>query len=902
MTKKITLLLAFSIILPALFFGQGETSNWYFGNNAGIRFNNDGTVTALSDGRLDTFEGCTTISDALGDLLFYTDGIVVYDRNHNIMQNGSGLHGDPSSTQSALIVPKPLDPNIYYVFTVDTSTSEDDPDFGLNYSIIDIRLNNGNGAITQKNINLLNDCSEKIAAVIKDCSDKTIWVVTFSSQLGSGSFDTYHAFEISTSGVSTNAVKSTFSHLSVDDPRGYLKFSNDGKKMASANMRFGLQIFDFNPMTGVVSNLQRLGINGANKESYGVEFSPNNRFLYTHSSNIVEGELKHSSSLIQFDLEALDITASQVEIDYSKIYRGALQLGANGKIYRTISLDYSTGTPFLGVINNPNQKGVAANYQHNAIALGNNSTQGLPPFIQSFFNKTDLILNADGTSSGSTTICEGESFTLEAEEIVGAIYNWEKDGNPVANPDNHLFHIDNAEHIDSGRYSLEIVPPDSTECKILAESLIEVLDIPIRHNLSLVQCDIDIDDTQDGITDFNLQQAKGNSENEYLFYESMVDRDNDNPLEDEVLYRNVQPFNQTLFFKEINEGGCENYGELELQVNTVTLTNNNQNHLYACDENPNDTILSATFDLKGAVQMNYPNSTVEFYGSLNDVVMEQNPLTDNFTTESKTVYARFENSNECQDVLKIELIVNPTPIFELSDVFEICSDNPLLMINGPEGFDSYHWTKNDGMVPQTISNSQIVSISDIGDYSLEVGYVYNNGLESVACTNISAFEVVPSNRAVINKVVVQDFSSNNTVLIEASGDGDYEYSLDGINYVDSNFFESVAPGIFTLHIRDKKGCGVVKQSISVMGYPKFFTPNGDGINDYWSLIGLSKDLQANSSVSIFDRYGAFLTHIEPTSRGWDGVLNGKFLPSSDYWFKASLEDGRVFKGHFALKR
>ncbi|MBT8301331.1 MAG: hypothetical protein KJO63_08385, partial [Maribacter sp.] len=143
MKMKITLLLAFSIIFPALLLGQGETSNWYFGNNAGIRFNNNGTVTALDDGRLNTFEGCTTISNALGDLLFYTEGIVVYDRNHNVMQNGTGLYGDPSSTQSAIIVPQPLDPNIFYIFTVDTSVTETDPDFGLNYSIVDLTLNNG---------------------------------------------------------------------------------------------------------------------------------------------------------------------------------------------------------------------------------------------------------------------------------------------------------------------------------------------------------------------------------------------------------------------------------------------------------------------------------------------------------------------------------------------------------------------------------------------------------------------------------------------------------------------------------------------------------------------------------------------------------------------------------------
>jgi len=902
MKKKITLLLAFSIIFPVLIFGQGETSNWYFGNNAGIRFNNNGTVTALDDGRLNTFEGCATISDALGDLLFYTDGIIVYDRNHNVMQNGEGLYGDPSSTQSALIVPKPLDPNIFYIFTVDTSTFENDSDLGLNYSIVDITMNNSNGAVTQKNIRLLNDCSEKIAAVLKDCSDKTIYIVTLGSQFGSDKFDTFHAFEINAAGVSTNAIKSIFSNMSIEDARGYLKFSNDGKKMASANMRFGLQLFDFNAMTGVVSNLQELGINGINNNPYGVEFSPNSCFLYTHSSNFVERELKHSSSLVQFDLNASDISASQVEIDYNEIFRGALQLGANGRIYRTISQSYYSGTPFLGVIKNPNEKGTAANYQHNAIAISNNSTQGLPPFIQSFFNKTDLIFNADGTSSGSATICVGKPFTLEAEEIPGATYNWEKDGNPITNPDDHLFHIDEAESIDAGRYSLEIILPNPTECSILGESLIEVLDVPQNNNLTLVQCDLDKDITEDGITSFNLGQANEEPTFTYSFYENISDRDNDNPIKNILTYRNSNPFDQILYYKVLNEGGCENFGELELQVNSVTFDNNTQNILYACDENLNDEVLTASFDLMSIAQLKYPNSNISFYNTLQDAALEQQPLPSTITSQPRDVYARIENFNQCQDVFEIELVVNPSPLAELNEVYELCTDDPFLTINGPDGFDSYLWTRNDGIAPQTISNSQIVSISDIGDYSLEVSYAYNNNLESVACTNSSIFEVVPSNRAVIDKVVVHDFSSNNTVLIEASGDGNYEYSLDGIDYVDSNFFESVAPGIVTIHIRDKKGCGVIKRPISVMGYPKFFTPNGDNVNDYWSLIGLNKDLKSNSTVSIYDRYGTFLAQIEPVSKGWDGLLNGKSLPSSDYWFKANLEDGRIFKGHFTLKR
>ncbi len=193
MMRIVSIVLLIGLLCPTHFFGQGETSNWYFGNGAGITFNNDGSVTPVTNGKLDTFEGCATISDSFGDLLFYTDGIIVYNRNHEVMQNGGNLLGDPSSTQSALIVPKPGDPDIFFIFTVDTSAFENDPDRGLNYSTVDVSLNDGKGAVTQKNIPLLSDCSEKIAAVIKDCSDQSIWLLTFASIGGTNAtFNTFH--------------------------------------------------------------------------------------------------------------------------------------------------------------------------------------------------------------------------------------------------------------------------------------------------------------------------------------------------------------------------------------------------------------------------------------------------------------------------------------------------------------------------------------------------------------------------------------------------------------------------------------------------------------------------------------------------------------------------------------
>jgi len=401
--KKTLFLIVFTI-LGLSTNAQQEASNWYFGDNAGISFNQDGTITALNDGQLSTDEGCTSISDKdTGALLFYTDGITVFDTNGNIMVNGTGLHGSPSSTQSAIIIPKPMDSNIYYIFTVDTN-SFDQIDLGFKYSEVDITLNGGLGQVTQKNIILLQDSSEKISAVLNDCQSESIWVVTLANQSGTltnpFAFDTFHAFEVTAAGVNTTAMTSP-AGVTISDQRGYLKFSPDGTKLACANAQSGLFLYDFDLENGIVTGtptpLNVNSPNGANAE-YGIEFSPNSELLYVSSSNDFFSQapgqnnnpVNHFSSLVQFDLTAANIQASQIILNQKNGYRSALQLGPDGKIYRTNSETYNNGLRYLTFINNPNEVGLACDYDDtlNRVNLTNNSRQGLPPFIASFFVDT----------------------------------------------------------------------------------------------------------------------------------------------------------------------------------------------------------------------------------------------------------------------------------------------------------------------------------------------------------------------------------------------------------------------------------------------------------------------------------------------------------------------------------
>ena len=189
-----------------------------------------------------------------------------------------------------------------------------------------------------------------------------------------------------------------------------------------------------------------------------------------------------------------------------------------------------------------------------------------------------------------------------------------------------------------------------------------------------------------------------------------------------------------------------------------------------------------------------------------------------------------------------------------------------------------------------------LSVNAAGTYKVEV-------TNSYGCTRTRTIEVVESDIAKITDIKIVDLTDINSVEVIATGIGIYEYSLDGdYGYQDSNIFTNVSMGIHTVYVKDINKCGVITQEISVLGTPKFFTPNGDGYNDYWNIKGSNENFYPNAVISIFDKQGKLIHQINPYNPGWDGKLNGQDLPSDDYWFIAKFDDKRSAKGHFTLKR
>jgi len=429
------LLLAFVLVgNENILFAQLEANNGYFGNYAGVSFASGETV-ALLDGALNTSEGVATISNSSGLLLFYIDGQTIWNRNHQIMSNGTGLWGHSSSTQSGVVVKKPGNNTLYYVFTMDQVATGGI--HGVSYSIVDKNLGGGLGAVTIKNIEIVSNsnCTEKITAV-KHTNGMDIWVITHG-----WNNNQFLAFLVTNSGINTTPIISNTGqiHTGINRHRaGYLKSSPNGTYLALAVYDYDLSVMiemvKFNTLTGIVTTDSKCFYDFI-PSAYGIEFSPDNTKLYASGA-------RDNGKIFQYDLNlpnGSSIVNGKTEIASNGNY-AAMQVANNGRIYIS-RYNYT----FLCTINNPNNAGLSCGYVENNVSLeGRTATFGLPTFIQSFFVSVQAYSNSP--------LCVGATLYLYCIAAGAVSFEWIGSAGFSSNLQNPV--ISNVQTLNSGIYTV----------------------------------------------------------------------------------------------------------------------------------------------------------------------------------------------------------------------------------------------------------------------------------------------------------------------------------------------------------------------------------------------------------------------------------------------------------------
>lgn len=489
-------------------------------------------------------------------------------------------------------------------------------------------------------------------------------------------------------------------------------------------------------------------------------------------------------------------------------------------------------------------------------------------------------LGNDRLIATNNPLCPNETLALDATEPGTNSYQWYRDEIPLAGETNPTYTVTN-----TGDYRVDITY-GTTGCVATGRIRMEYAAVLTPANVTLVQCDID----GNGTATFDLTraaaqiQASDSAITNIQYFESIADT---NSISQPSAYASVE---KVVYARSENRFGCATFSQIRLQFATTSLAPLPVRQ--ECDE---DADGKAPFDLDaiaqeitGGLPAGY---TVAFYENEAMAEMLATPLTSPYTNTvpfSQTIYARVLNGPDCYGTIAVPLAVwvfQPAGFDD--ETVAVCAGVPETL-RVASGFSAYLWNTTPP------SNAPFIQVATGGVYAVTVTNV--NG-----CTKTKTFTVIASDAATIDDILVKDFTGGyNTVTISASGPGDYEYSLDGGAFASSPVFTDIPGGAYTAYVRDRKGCGLSTQPFYVLDYPLFFTPNGDGFNDYWTIPYLS--FLSGARIIIFDRYGKLITSLSGALPSWDGNYDGRPLPADDYWFSIELANGRNIRGHFALKR
>lgn len=621
---------------------EKQAYNWYFYSGAGLNFMSE-PPTPLIGGQLicdprkvTQFESSGTISDVDGNLLFYTDGKTVWNQNHQVMQNGTGLLGSTSATQSGLVLPKPGDPDIYYIFTAPSTFNPSDGS-GLRYSEVNMQLDNGLGVVTQNKNILVSAASDEKMTAVYHADHTKIWLIGHSG-------NEFKAFLIDENGIDTTPIISAIGSFNYG--AGQMKVSPNGEKIALVSILTGdnIEVFDFNDNTGEVSNpmqLNSLSQNGA----YGVEFSPNSKYLYFSSP--ATGVFQVNISL-NTETDILNSVVNVGPISDIGSFSGQLQVAPNGKIYLASGGTFRNLVDEIHVINYPNNAGMASGFEANIVDIG--ALQGnvfsavsLPSFIQSYFESG--ILHDE-------VVCPGEEVTFSTLRIPGIeSVSWDYD-DPNSGADNTATTSNGtSSHAFSGPGTYTITATvTSNGAQQTATTEITILEsATATQPENLMACD---DGTSNASFDLDQQDSaildgQDPSTHTVSYHTTQNDAENNtNAITNPTSYVSS---GQTIYARVTTTAGCHAVTQFDLEIAPTPQLSDNL-ELLACS--PIDLTLIA-----GQVD---PNLSLSYYFTENDAENNTNPIANPeeyaLSTDEGDVYIKGVNTEGCTEVVKLHLI------------------------------------------------------------------------------------------------------------------------------------------------------------------------------------------------------------------------------------------------------
>ena len=748
MKTKYSLIISLLSILVS--YAQGEANIWYFGQNAGVDFSS-GTPVALTDGAMVTAEGCAVLSNAAGQLLMYTDGKTVYNRNHQIMPNGTGLLGHDDSTHSGVIVPLPGSTHLYYVFTIDFQAHPN----GFRYSIVDMDLDAGLGEVTTtKNILVYSPSSEKIS-VVKHANDTDYWVVTHGINTNA-----FYCHLLTASGLSTNPVINNIGAVvDANITIGAIKFSPDGTKLAlchgtttSSVIKY-LELFNFNTTTGILTNPVNL-ITSLDEYPYGVEFSPNNNLLYV--------SLTFAEKIYQYDLNATNIVTSKTVIyqsdgtDYHSVR--ALQLGPDNKIY------IATGLKYLSIINNPNIIGLGCGFVKVGLDLANKySYLGLPVFNQSyFFNPAIQLQNA----------CVGEATSFELNNSAVTSTTWDfGDGSSstLLNP-THTYTT-------AGTFTVSVVATSPNGTGTNTRDIV-ISEVPTATQPNEIKI---CDSNNDGFSSFDLTQQNSSILNGQLasqynvtYFANATDYASNTSIADPSSYTNAVAYGQQTIIAVVSNNAnpnCKATTNFTIQVfKTPVISTTALPALRICDDSSfgTDTDGKAVFDLtqnQSAILNGQSNTefSVSYYtdsGFTNTIATPNNYVN---TNAIETIYVKINTiaNPNCFVTTSFQIEVYSLPIVNTMVTLKQCDDDN-------DGFSSFNLIEAQSLLVtnpnsftfaffETFADAQN-NVSPINSLTNYTNQVVSNDMVVVKITNTNGcFRIVQLNLVVTTTSIPTTF-------------------------------------------------------------------------------------------------------------------------------------------------